>query len=112
MNRGGTDTINDYPMPDAFLSETCPRPNRIGLRSRHPLHEAVIVALFQFADHQGICQPSIRELSDATKYSKRSVVRAIQDLVACEVLMVEHRQAADGASLRNIYKLTTTRATA
>ncbi len=50
---------------------------------------------------------SLRDLSHVTEYSKRSVVRAIKDLVECQVLALEHRKAADGANLRNRYNLNT-----
>lgn len=79
---------------------------------RPPLHEAVLVALLRSADHRGVCQPSLRELSHTTKYSKRSVIRAIQALVKFQVLVVEPRYEADGTQRRNLYKLNTTRAAA
>ena len=99
----------NYLMSDTFVSETRQHPRRTVFGKRHPLHEAVLVELLQSANHQGVCQPSLRELSHATRYSKRSVIRAIQDLFECQVLVVEHRYGADGTQLRNLYRLAATR---
>ena len=77
-------------------------------RSRPPLFEAVLVTLSRFSNPNGVCDMSLRDLSHVTQYSKRSVCRAVRGLAECQVLFVEHRQKADGTSLRNLYRLNTT----
>lgn len=71
------------------------------------LLETVFATLYKSANPDGVCDMSLRDLSHVTEYSKRSVVRAIKDLVECQVLALEHRKAADGANLRNRYNLNT-----
>ena len=69
------------------------------------LLKTVLSVLLQYCGQQGLCDPSLRELSHAAGYSKRSVLRAIHDLVRCQVLIVERRHKADGTQLRNLYRL-------
>ena len=73
------------------------------------LLEAVLDVLRSFANPDGVCELSLREMSRVAGYSKRSICRAIKDLGECKVLLVKHRQKADGTSLRNEYTLCPTR---
>lgn len=74
-------------------------------RPRLSVDHAVMEALVQFADGHEVCDPSLYELSQITGFSRRSVCRAIKDLMTRRVLVFSHRYAADGCQLSNEYLL-------
>lgn len=79
-------------------------------RFRPSLHRSVMDALVRFSDGQEVCDPSLFELSEASGYCRRSVCRAIKDLIARQAVVADHRYAEDGRQLSNQYRLILTHA--
>jgi pyocin large subunit-like protein len=68
--------------------------------------KAVLVALADcHNDHTGDCYPSIQRLADICECSRRTVVRALEDLESAGLLTKRGRVGADGSQTSNAYDL-------
>ena len=70
-----------------------------------PLQTVVLEALHQLSNPRGVCYASICELSAETGYSRRSIRRAIKDLIMHRMVEVLERHERDGSQLSNQYSL-------
>lgn len=70
------------------------------------LCETVVSELRALSTPEGICQLALHDISRATGYSRRSIIRAIKGLVARGAVVVRHRYASDGTQLCNVYRVT------
>lgn len=61
--------------------------------------------LVERSDKDGKCWPALKTISRDTYMSKRTVQRAIQDLLQCELVTKEKRYRVNGSHTSNIYVL-------
>ncbi len=65
----------------------------------------VLLALADAADDNGACWPSVSTLADRCVMSTRTVQRALQDLIAANLIHSDPRQRGDGSTTSNRYVL-------
>lgn len=77
-------------------------------RVGNPTRKAILVALADHADSDGVCWPGHEGIGDRVEVSRRTVIRQIERLEADGLLTIERRRGADGTQSTNLYRLRVT----
>lgn len=70
--------------------------------------KAILFQLANMSDHAGRSWPSLKYIADVVECTRRTVIRAIDDLAANGFIYVENRSAPDGVNMSNVYLLAMT----
>ena len=67
------------------------------IKTGSPTVKAVLLAIANYADEEGICWPSQDQLAEDTELSRHSIMRAIDQLEEMELVSRERRHRKDGS---------------
>lgn len=76
-----------------------------GIKTGSATVKAVLLAIANYADEEGICWPSQEQLADDTELSRHSVMRAIDHLEELGLLSRERRHRQDGSRSSDLIML-------
>lgn len=68
-----------------------------GIKTGSPTVKAVLLAISNYADEEGICWPSQEQLADDTELSRHTIMRALDELEDRGALSRERRHRGDGS---------------
>jgi DNA-binding transcriptional regulator YhcF (GntR family) len=75
------------------------------IKTGSPTVKAVLLAVANYADEEGICWPSQDQLAEDTELSRHSIMRAIEQLEEMDLLTRERRHRKDGSRTSDLIML-------
>ena len=75
------------------------------MKTGSPTVKAVLLAIANYADEEGVCWPSQEQLAEDTELSRHSIMRAVEQLEELGLLSRERRHRKDGSRSSDLIML-------